>query len=173
MAGQHLEQTLHLDDHSIVEYIVATVHFLGRCILVSTSGEFLHLLAALVLGFTVLLQDGIDSLFDRLLVPLLPDSHNQANDDVLQAVLKQISLGTIGFDLIIRDDLSFHLLGVPSDHLLSHFKTLLSSELLFVMIKSLDDLVLVARKHLLASVLDELICDFLGQHHDIIKRDGL
>ena len=87
MTSQNLEQTLHLNDHSIVENVIAAVHIFSRFLLKGTSSVLLDLFAALVLCFTVLLQNGVDGLFDSLLVPFLSDLHDLANDNILQSIL--------------------------------------------------------------------------------------
>ena len=107
MACKHFQETLHVHYHSIVEDILLlgtqgfdrlsvfdSLLFSGLRFKFSLYILF-DLLASFVLGLTVHLKNGINSLLNCLLVSFFPDLDNLPHNDILKPILKKIGLGTI------------------------------------------------------------------------------
>ena len=83
MAGQNLEQALHIDDNSIVENVRAFLHVLGSCLLKCPLDILFNLFTALVFGHSVDFQDSVDCFFNCLLVTLFANLDDLSNADIL------------------------------------------------------------------------------------------
>lgn len=162
MTCEHFKQTLHIDNDSIVEYILIIFHGSGCILLESFLDMLLNLLATFILLCTILEQDGVNGLFNSLLVTLFSNTHDLTNDNILKFVLKKVSLSTIRLDFIIWHYVLLDLLRNSSELVVRHFKTFLFGILLPHMVQTILDIILITLKKFLAGVLHELVVDLDG-----------
>ena len=147
MPSQLLKQAFHVDNHPIVKNVVlfALDFEVFRAVLLQLSLDvLLDLFAALVLGRLVDLEDRVDRFLDRLLVTFLTDSNDLADDDVLEAILEQISSGPVLLDLLLGYDLLLSALLELVDLIVRHFEAFRAGELTFKIGYFLSELVLAA-----------------------------
>jgi len=175
MTRENLKQTLHIDDHPIVEDVhlrIIRCHVFSCSIFKLSLHILFNLLAAPVFFLAVLAQDSIDSLFDRRLVALFADLDNLTHDDVLKLVFCKIDLLAEFRDLLVGHYL---LLDLTTDGLLLFVTDLSAFVILAHFGKHLCQLlledVLSAEDHLGSRFTHKLVPDLFRQRHDVIKWD--
>jgi len=172
LASEHLEQTLHIHYHPIVEDILI-LHGLGCFQFELTLYILFDLLATLDFFSLIFYQDDLDGFFDRLFVSLLSDLKKKSSHEIFQSVLQIINLLAILFDGLVTDNV---LLDLPKNFpffLFLHFYALHLSVLFQNLVCPFINFIYFSRHQLFTSLFKDWVCDFLGKSHYVVKGNWL